>query len=72
MIQWLKNFIEHPGSTIQGITGGAILVGFFAYMASELHCDWSLFSFPAFVTFMVPFIIGGGAGSTKVAKADGA
>jgi hypothetical protein len=65
MMTWIKNFIEHPASTIQGLTGGAVLVAFLGYMASELHCDWSLFSFQNLVAFLIPVLIGGGAGTTN-------
>lgn len=64
MIQWFKNFIDHPATTIQGITGGAVLVAFLGYTASELHCDWSLFSFKSLIAFLVPVLIGGGAAAT--------
>ena len=65
MIQWFKNFIDHPATTIQGVTGGTILVAFLGYMASELKCDWSLFSFQNLIAFLVPVLIGGGATAMK-------
>lgn len=68
MIQWFKNFIEHPATTIQGVTGGAVLVAFTDYMSQSLHCDWSLFSFSTLVTFLVPVIIGGGAAASAVSQ----
>ena len=70
MIQWLKNFIEHPSTTLQGITGGAVLVAFLGYMSSELKCDWSLFSFSNLITFLVPVLIGGGATAMKPATVE--
>ena len=64
MIQWFKNFIESPSTTIQGVIGGGVILAVFGYAASELHCDWSLFSWTSLVAFIVPVLIGGGAGSS--------
>lgn len=64
MLQWLMNFVQHPSSTLSGMAGGGALVAFLSYMSTELHCDWSLFSLQSAVAFLIPFIVGGGAGST--------
>lgn len=65
MLQWLKNFYQSPATTIQGVVGGGVILAVFGYMASELHCDWSLFSWTSAVAVIVPVLIGGGATSPK-------
>ena len=66
-MQWFKNFIDNPRTTIQGLIGGGVILGIFGYMATELHCDWSLFSWMGLVAAIVPVLIGGGSADSKPA-----
>lgn len=62
MLQWFKNFVEHPSTTIQGVVGGGAVLAVAEYMATEMHCDWTLFSWTGLAMFLIPIIIGGGSG----------
>ena len=63
LLTWLKNFINHPTSTVQGVAGGSALVGAFWWLSETAGCEWHLISLSNFLAFLVPVLIGGGAGS---------
>ena len=63
MLEWLKNFKEHPKTTMQGVVGGAAVVAILGFISSQAGCNWDLVSWSNVAAFAIPAIIGGGAKS---------
>lgn len=62
-MNWLRNFIEHPKTTLQGIAGGGAIVAVLGYVSTQAGCQWELVSWPNVIAFAIPAVIGGGAKS---------
>lgn len=62
-MQWLRNFLEHPKTTISGIWGGGAVLAGLAYMANAMHCDVGLLNGQVFMgllaAVMAPVVAGG-------------